>query len=209
MAKQLAFYFDASACVACKACQIACQDKNDLPAPNRFRRVLMYTGGNWTQDPEVPSVMRPNIFSYAISTSCMHCQNPLCMSVCPAKAISKGADGVVQIDGTKCIGCRYCEWACPYGAPVFNEEAGVMTKCNFCEDLLVQGGSPACVDACIMRCLDFGDLADLQAKYGTLDAIEPWPSSSITQPSLVVNPHKHSQLSGKGTGRITNLPEEL
>ncbi len=209
MAKQLAFYFDASACVACKACQIACQDKNDLPAPSRFRRVLMYTGGSWSHDPEIPGLMRSNIFSYAISTSCMHCQNPLCMQVCPAQAISKGPDGVVQIDDSKCVGCRYCEWACPYGAPVFNEDAGVMTKCNFCEDLLAQGGRPACVDACVMRCLDFGELADLQAKYGTLNAIEPWPTSDITQPSLVIKPHKNSQLSGKGTGRITNLPEEL
>lgn len=209
MAKQLAFYFDASTCVACKACQVACQDKNGLSTPNRWRRVLMYTGGSWNPDPENPGIMLPNIFSYAISTACMHCDRPLCMSVCPAKAISKREDGVVLINPDLCIGCRYCEWACPYGAPVFNEEAGVMTKCTFCEDLLAQGGEPACVGACIMRCLDFGELDELRAKYGSLNTIEPWPEAKITRPAIVVKPHKHSQGSGKGTGRITNLPEEL
>lgn len=209
MAKQLAFYFDASKCVACKACQVACQDKNNLPAASRWRRVLMYSGGSWTPDPENPGIMLPNIFSYAISTACMHCERPLCMEVCPATAIHKRDDGVVLIDGSKCIGCRYCEWACPYGAPVFNEDAGVMTKCTFCEDLMATGGRPACVDACVVRCLDFGELEELQAKYGSLNEIEPWPEAKITHPAMVVTPHKHSQMSGKGTGRITNLPEEL
>jgi anaerobic dimethyl sulfoxide reductase subunit B (iron-sulfur subunit) len=207
MAKQLAFYFDSSVCTNCKACQIACQDKNDLPASMRWRRVLQYGGGNWVlQD----NVMTPNnIFTYSTSTSCMHCAEPICAEVCPAAAITKGDNGIVNIDANKCIGCRYCQWACPYGAPQFNTALGVMTKCNFCQDNLAAGKNPACVDACVMRALDFGELDVLQARYGTLNAIEPLPSGTITKPSFVITPHLNAQESGKGTGKILNLPEEV
>jgi anaerobic dimethyl sulfoxide reductase subunit B (iron-sulfur subunit) len=210
MAKQLAFYFDASACTACKACQIACQDKNDLPAAILWRRVLTYGGGSWGPDPTQKTMLIPNnVFAYTISTACMHCEHALCTEVCPAAAITKRDDGVVLIDQDKCIGCRYCEWACPYGAPQFREDLGVITKCNFCEDLLAQGQKPACVDACVMRCLDFGELDELRAKYGVVNAIEPLPEAEISQPALVLTPHRHAQLSGTGTGRILNLPEEV
>jgi len=84
-----------------------------------------------------------------------------------------------------------------------------MTKCTFCEDLLAKGENPACVDACVMRCLDYGELEELRQKYGALAAIEPLPTAEITQPSLVITPHKHAQLSGQGTGRILNLAEEV
>ena len=208
MAKQLAFYFDASACSGCKACQIACQDKNNLPADTLWRRVFTYGGGNWITQ---ASIAVPNdIFSYSVSTACMHCADPLCADVCPAAAITKRADGVVLIDPTKCVGCRYCEWACPYGAPAFDSTTGVMTKCTFCQDLLAQGQPPACVAACPMRALDFGELTDLQAKYGTkVNAIEPLPIADYSHPSVVIAPHKDSQTSGQGTGHILNMPEEV
>jgi len=208
MAKQLAFYFDASACGNCKACQIACQDKNDLPFYLRWRRVVSYGGGGWVSHPTAPGVMVPDVFGYSVSIACNHCENPMCANVCPAAAITKRSDGVVLIDTDKCIGCRYCEWACPYGAPQFNEELGVMTKCTFCEDLLAVGGRPACVDACVMRALDFGELDELKAKYGD-QMIEPLAPPEITEPALVITPHKNSQLVGHGTGKLMNLPEEV
>ena len=207
MAKQTAFYFDASACIGCKVCQVACQDKNNLPPETLWRRVFEYEGGSWVDRDNlfVPN----NLFKYFLSTACQHCENPVCRDVCPTAAITKRDDGIVLIDQDKCIGCRYCEWACPYGAPQFREDLGVMTKCNFCEDLLAKGENPACVDACVMRCLDYGDLEELRQKYGDLAAIEPLPTAEITSPSLVITPHKHAQLSGQGTGRILNLPEEV
>ncbi len=207
MAKQLGFSFDSRACTNCKGCQIACQDKNSLPADMRWRRVLQYGGGNWVSQDNtmVPS----NLFTYSVSFSCMHCQDPICLKVCPAAAITKRDDGVVLIDKEKCIGCHYCEWACPYGAMHFIEEQGVMSKCNFCEDLLKQGLNPACVDACTMRAIGFGELDQLKALNGSLDSVEPLPSGEITKPSFVIKPHKHAQRSGKGTGKILNLPEEL
>ncbi len=208
MAKQMAFYFDASSCTGCKACAIACKDRSSLPVGINWRKVFDYGGGGWIPDPAHPDIMIPNnVFVYSTSTACMHCINPLCVSVCPAKAITKREDGIVLIDANVCIGCRYCEWACPYGAPQFNEERGVMTKCDFCQDLQAQGLNPVCVDSCPMRALGFGELGDLQDKYGDVNAIEPLPSANITQPAIVITPHKNSQPSGEGTGEIIKLEE--
>jgi anaerobic dimethyl sulfoxide reductase subunit B (iron-sulfur subunit) len=207
MPKQLAFFFDASACTNCKACQIACQDKNDLPAEIRWRRVLQYGAGSWVQ--QGSTLVPNNIFNYSVSFACMHCQDPICVTSCPVSAITKRNDGVVLINQDQCIGCRYCEWACPYGAVHFNEEKKVMTKCTFCEDLLKDGQNPACVDACVMRAIKFGELDELRAQNGNLDAVEPLPSAAMTRPAFVIKPHRHAQASGKGTGHILNLPEEL
>lgn len=208
MAKQLAFYFDASACAGCKACAIACKDRSSLPVGINWRKVYDYGGGEWIPDAAHPDILIPsNVFVYSTSTACMHCEKPLCAEACPAKAIVKRADGVVLIDADLCIGCRYCEWACPYGAPQFNEELGVMTKCDFCQDLQAQGLNPVCVDACPLRALDFGELDDLRKKYGNVDAIEPLPPADISHPAVVITPHKHSVPSGQGIGEIIKLDE--
>jgi anaerobic dimethyl sulfoxide reductase subunit B (iron-sulfur subunit) len=207
MAKQLAFYVDSTACIKCKSCQIACKDKNDLPVGVLWRRVFQYGGGSWVPAGEV---MAPNnVFAYSISVSCMHCQDPACVKVCPTTAMTKREDGVVLVDQDKCIGCRYCEWACPYGAPVFDQTRGVVTKCTFCEDLLAQGMNPACVDACVMRALHFGELEELQKQYGTANAVAPLPSPDITHPSFVLTPHPDSQPVDSKAGRLLNLPEEV
>ncbi len=208
MAKQLAFSFDASACTGCKACAIACKDRSDLPVGINWRQVYQYEGGGWVSDPKNKELLIPNgLYVYSLSAACMHCQNPICVEVCPASAITKRDDGVVLIDKDRCIGCRYCEWACPYGAPQFNEAKGYMTKCDFCQDLQAQGQNPVCVDACVMRVLKFGELEELQAEYGNVAAIEPLPTADLTSPSLVITPHKHAQVSGQGTGHILSLEE--
>jgi anaerobic dimethyl sulfoxide reductase subunit B (iron-sulfur subunit) len=209
MAKQLGFYFNGSACSGCKACVIACKDRSDLPVGVNWRRVFQYGGGSWNPDPLHPELWQPNnMFVYSVSVACNHCEDPICAEVCPTAAITKREDGIVLIDANACIGCRYCEWACPYGAPQFNEEKGFMTKCDFCHDLQDQGQNPVCVDACVMRALDFGDVDELRAKYGTEVEIEPLPSAEITHPSLVITPHRNAQASGVGTGEILGLPQE-
>ncbi len=206
MAKQLAFYFDASACMGCKTCQVACKDKNNLSLGVNWRRVHQYGGGTWV--PQGNFTVPNNTFVYSVSVACNHCEKPICVEVCPTQAMHKREDGVVLIDADKCIGCRYCEWACPYSAPQFNETVGKMTKCNFCEDLLAKGENPACVDACPMRALNYGDIGELRSKLGTVSAIEPLPEANLTFPSLVITPNRHSQASGKGTGKILDLVEE-
>jgi len=108
---------------------------------------------------------------------CNHCDNPPCVTVCPTQATFQREDGVVMMDYHRCIGCRYCMAACPYGARSFNwrdprpfikqidngfptRTRGVVEKCNFCEERLYQGLLPACVEACKNKGLAFGDLED-------------------------------------------------
>lgn len=209
MAKQMGFYFDSSACNGCKACMVACKSKNDLPVGINWRRVYEYGGGSWVPDSSDRTLMVPNnVFAYALSIACMHCDNPLCVDACPAGSLFKrDEDGLVIIDDENCIGCRYCEWACPYGAPQFDEEAGVMTKCDGCVDLVEQGETPYCAASCVMRALEFGDIEELRARYGDTAAVEPLPQADLTRPSLVITPHRHAQFSGEGTGRILDLEE--
>lgn len=209
MTKQLAFYFDSSACIGCKTCQIACKDKKNNPLGVNFRRVINYGGGSWTPHPMHHDVLLPvNFFGYYLSVACMHCEKPICVEVCPSKAMHKREeDGLVVVDQSKCLGCRLCEQACPYGAPQFNEELGVMSKCDMCLDLLEQGQKPACVTSCPQRALDIGDFDELRAKYGRIDAIEPLPKASYTQPCIVIKPHPKAQMVGEGTGRIQNPSE--
>jgi len=205
--QQLAFYFDQTKCTGCKACVIACKDKHDLPVGVRWRRVAEYAGGLWLVDERAGTVTQ-DVFSYYTSYSCNHCDDPICVEACPSTAMRKGENGIVRVEASVCIGCGYCAMACPYSAPQFDEAKGVMTKCDFCADRLAAGQTPACVAACPSRALDFGEAADLRAKYGAAASIEPLPSASVTRPNLVINPHRRAQTSGTGTGRIGN-PEEI
>lgn len=138
----------------------------------------------------------------------MHCQRPACVDVCPTTAMHKRDDGVVLIDQRKCIGCRYCEWACPYGAPQYDANIGLMSKCDFCEELLAQGQPPACVASCPTRLMEYGELEELKAKYGSADDIYPLPEASITQPSVVITPHRDARRARSEGARIGN-PEEV
>ena len=203
MGKPMAFHVDSSACINCKACEIVCKDKNHLPVAVRWRRVMQYGGGGWT--PAGTLLVPDGVFTYSVSISCMHCARPACVKACPAGAMVKRPDGLVLIQAAKCAGCRSCEQACPYGAPQFNVAAGVMTKCDFCQDLLAQGHNPACVDACPMRALHCGPLDVLQARFGSANAVEPLPPAR-TGPALVITPHPNAQPSGKGTGKVIALP---
>ena len=205
MERQLGFHLDSSACIGCKACQVACKDKNDLPVGVTWRRVIEYGGGGWR--PEGGLMVPVGIFAYHVSISCMHCHEPACLPACPAAAIHKGDDGVVTVDSTRCLGCHYCEWACPYGAPQFGLQGGSMSKCNFCEDLQSLGQNPVCVDACPTRALHSGNLETLERLYGETRAVEPLPKPTQTQPSFIVTPHRHAQPPGQGTGAVSRTPE--
>lgn len=206
MAKQLGFYFDANECTGCKACQVACKDKWDLDVGVTWRRVAEFSGGDWVVNQD--STVTQTVFAYYTSVACNHCQSPLCVDVCPAGAMSKREDGIVLIDQTKCVGCRYCEWACPYSAPQFDESRGVMTKCNMCYDAVDAGEKPACVMACPSRALKFGDLEQLRAEHGAVAAVAPLPPSDITNPSLVIKPHRDAAPVGSTSGVLAN-PEEV
>ena len=90
----LGFAFDQSACNGCKACQLACKDKHSLPIGVKWRRVVEYTGGTWSQDGDTST---PNVFSYYTSISCNHCADPICMRVCPTTAMSKASKNTAPV----------------------------------------------------------------------------------------------------------------
>lgn len=201
---QYGFYFDADRCGSCKACVMACRDKNDTLLGLKLRNVIDFGGGTWA---ERDGIVQPDgVFVYSVSVSCNHCANPACVANCPTGAMTKrDKDGIVYVDESVCIGCGTCANACPYGAPRLNVERNLSSKCNFCMDYLDAGGRPACVDACLMRCLDFGDLDELREKYGDTADIDPLPSSDRTSPSLVIGLSRHA---GKD-GTVINLEQEL
>jgi anaerobic dimethyl sulfoxide reductase subunit B (iron-sulfur subunit) len=202
--RQWAFYFDSSLCSGCKACQGACKDKNDLAPGVLWRRVYEVQGGGWKRS---GPLWLPSIITYNLSMSCHHCENPICAPSCPTKAVFKRQDGIVFIDTSACIGCRYCEWACPYGAIQFDEYTRLATKCDFCWDLLEQGRPPACVAACPMRALDFGDLEELRKKYLGTSEIFPLPDTKETRPAVIIKPHRDAAKANADTAEVANWEE--
>jgi len=193
--------FDASSCSGCKACQAACKDHNGLRAGLLWRRVYEVAGGGWTK---VGAAFTQDVFAWNLSLSCNHCEEPVCAEVCPTGAVARRPDGVVLLDSEKCMGCRYCEWACPYGAPRFDDERGVMTKCTLCVDRLEEGLAPSCVSACPMRALDFGPRDEMP---GGIEATGfPLPDPRLTRPAMQLKPHASAARS-EAEGAIANREE--
>ncbi len=206
-----AFYFDSSSCTGCKACQVACKDKNNLPLGVLWRRVYEVSGGEWSI---AGQAWTNSIFSYNLSIACNHCVHPKCAGVCPVDAYEVRPDGIVLINPQKCIGCGYCAWACPYDAPQPDKFSGHMTKCNLCYDNLDVGLPPACVAACPMRCLELVDSDNLLVdemgvalwKIPGEDHPFPLPKLSRTEPHLVIKPHPGLKKVSKST-TVSNREE--
>ena len=197
-----AFHLDAGSCTGCKACQAACKDHNDLPAGILWRRVCEVAGGGFRRQVEA---FTHDVFAWNLSLSCNHCERPVCAEACPTGAVRRREDGVVLLDAETCMGCRYCEWACPYGAPRFDAARGVMTKCTFCEDRLGEGLPPSCVAACPMRALDFGTREEMAARYPEARGF-PLPDPRLTEPSLRLTPHRDAARS-EAEGTVANVEE--
>lgn len=203
--KQFGFHINLQNCSGCKACQIACRDRNDSNVGVLWRRVYEISGGEWQNDGDVPV---DNTFSYFMSSSCQHCTDPACVPVCPTGALHKrDEDGLVVVDANACVGCRYCEWACPYGAPQFNAASGTMSKCDGCYDLVAAGKPPVCVASCQMRVLEYGDIEELRAKYGNNSDVFPLPDPSLTHPNIIFTLHRDAVASDSESATILNAEE--
>jgi len=171
--KKLGLVIDLDTCVGCHACAVACKEWNagGMAAPLTdenpyaadphgvwFNRVHSYTIDALEDQPEM---------TLHFPRSCLHCEQAPCVTVCPTGASYKRAeDGIVLIDEDKCIGCKLCSWACPYGAREYSQVEGVMKKCTLCVDRIYnenipeESRKPACVQACPTRARHFGDLGD-------------------------------------------------
>ncbi|OZI60486.1 4Fe-4S dicluster domain-containing protein [Bordetella genomosp. 11] len=168
---QMALVIDLNVCVGCHACVTSCKEWNTSgeagsladeraydadPSGNFFNRVQTYEAGEF---PLTDTIHFPK--------SCLHCEDPPCVPVCPTGASYKReSDGLVLVDYDKCIGCNYCAWACPYGARELDPQRKEMTKCTLCSDridnqaLPERDRKPACVLACPTSARLFGDIHD-------------------------------------------------
>jgi anaerobic dimethyl sulfoxide reductase subunit B (iron-sulfur subunit) len=180
--EQYGFFFDQSRCSGCHACSVACKNWHNLPAgPLKYLRIYEYEKGSF-----------PDVRLHIQWLPCYHCEKPVCLDICPTKAIYKEEKyGAVLIDEEKCDGCRQCYDDCPYGALVFESEdtESKAQKCTMCFDRLEAGLLPICVLSCPDRALDFGPLKTLIAKYGERRDLEDLPDSHTTQPAVVFKPH--------------------
>lgn len=141
---------DLSLCIGCNACAIACKQENDVDPENSNTWVE-----SWDVERPDGRIARANV-----PKQCNHCDNPACVSVCPTGASYKAEDGTVQIDKSKCIGCKYCMAACPYGARYVDLEEGDVRKCTYCSHRTKYGLMPACASVCVTKARLFGDLND-------------------------------------------------
>lgn len=206
---QYAFHVDSSICTGCKTCQVACQDKNDLRAQLIWRRVYDYGGGSWEID-ENGLYVPQGVFRYFLSSACNHCDDPACVAACAVGAMQKDPEtGIVWTDHDACIGCEACAQACPYGAPVIDEVAGFMTKCDMCRDQVQAGGKPECVLSCSQRALDWGTVEEMVERYpGDGADVAPLPLPT-TNPNVLIKAHPKAERSSEATGHIQNAIEEL
>jgi formate dehydrogenase iron-sulfur subunit len=158
-----AMLIDLTRCTGCNSCSVACALENGLDndgAPTALDSNVF----SFIDTHEVPC--NDELLTCYVKRQCMHCVHPACVSVCTVGALRKTAEGPVVYDSAKCIGCRYCQYACPFGVPTYEWEdaLGLIGKCEMCKDRLAEGQSPACVAACPNGALRFGRRSALLAQ---------------------------------------------
>ena len=171
--KKLGLLIDLDICVGCHACAVACKEWNDqgisapLPDMDAYGAAPDGVWFNRVHSYELEALDAQPASTLHFPRSCLHCETPACVSVCPTGASYKRAeDGIVLINPDTCIGCKLCSWACPYGAREYSPSEGIMKKCTLCVDRIYNDSipeaqrQPACVQACPTRAPGFGDFND-------------------------------------------------
>jgi len=163
---QRTIFIDKDKCIGCYACTVACKLKHNLP-PHPTKPPL----GN-PKGPELirvyqvgPQIRDGEVHQYFLPISCMHCLDSPCIKACPRSALYKDREtGITLIDENKCIGCKFCLWVCPYGAPQFYE--GELMLCDLCLHRLEEGRQTACEAACPARAIHVGTTDEISAMVG-------------------------------------------
>ena len=147
-ADALGLLYDATRCIGCKACMVACAESNALvpdtsQAPGRLWQMPLDLNGHTKT---IIKLYRGDGEESFFKAQCMHCIDPACANACMLGALHKGEHGIVSYDPDRCIGCRYCEIACPFNVPKFqwDSNAPKIVKCELCRDRLANGKQPAC-----------------------------------------------------------------
>jgi Fe-S-cluster-containing dehydrogenase component len=159
---------DTTRCVGCRTCEMACSQANGLPAPAKVGQASVYENRRKT-GPDAFTVVnryttqgnsRKTVY---VKSQCMHCVDPACASACPVAALEKTEEGPVIYNSDRCMGCRYCMVACPFGVPQFEYGKAIpyIRKCSFCISRLRKGEETACAAACPMKALKVGKRGDL------------------------------------------------
>ena len=156
---------DLTRCNGCDSCALACKEANQRPEPDTVPVSLNSDAYSFVDRRQVVSDAGIEQ-QMPIKRQCMHCLHPACVSACTVGALTKSADGPVVYNDKKCIGCRYCQYACPFGVPTYDWEnpLGLIHKCQFCISRLEEGQQPACVAGCPTGALRFGRRSNLLAQ---------------------------------------------
>jgi formate dehydrogenase beta subunit len=159
---------DATRCIGCRACVTKCREANGLPPD-----VARVDGVAYDAPLDLNARTLTVIRRYEeagksgyVKAQCMHCIDPACVSVCMLGALHKGEKGVVEYDASKCIGCRYCQLACPFNVPKFEwaEAFPRIRKCELCRQRWKDGKGAACAEVCPREAVVFGRRVDLLAE---------------------------------------------
>ncbi|MCL6520944.1 MAG: 4Fe-4S dicluster domain-containing protein [Firmicutes bacterium] len=180
-AQEVAMLTDVSQCIGCKACEVACKEWNQLPAEKTsfqgsYQSHPGLTAHTWTVVRFTEQVKPDGQLRWHFDKmSCMHCTEAACVLACPVDALRHDPSGVVRLETARCVGCGYCEEACPFQAIHVDRQAfdtaKVAGKCTFCYDRISNGLEPACVHACPTGAIRFGPREQLVA-YGRQRAAE-------------------------------------
>jgi formate dehydrogenase beta subunit len=157
--------YDATLCIGCKTCTIACRDANGLEPDTTGIASKLYNApvDLSARAKTVIKLYSENGTRSYVKAQCMHCVDPACASACMLGALKKRELGIVSYDADLCIGCRYCEVGCPFGVPKFEFEkaAPKIVKCELCKERLADGKEPACTEVCPRKAVIFGRRSEL------------------------------------------------
>lgn len=155
--------YDATKCIGCKACVAKCKEVNKLEADRRADKLYDAPEGLNEYTKNVIQLARYGDESSYVKKQCMHCVDPACAGACMLGALHKGQFGIVSYDVSKCVGCRYCQMACPFNVPKFEwtSVAPKIIKCELCKDRLAEGKQPGCAEVCPRKAVIFGKYDEL------------------------------------------------